>query len=399
MTTAEVPGVVEGEATVEPEDAGVSEGLDVAFLPWLGVERSITVGPVTFSPFELGSVSEPAAREYLSRYFRRYVEVDGKPLRAVVLARHTDVTGFRYHTELERLELMRATTALALSGITEAWVVRIAHHNEVPVPAADAFQLIFQRFTADSKFVAVTAGRSHHVWPLENVMFTRPWAASGLFGGTDRHLLEALGTLLLNPRELAPDFVERVWRSVEWFRLAHLDGADQTDEAKLVATATAFESLFGLADSGKQEAFAKNVEGLVRDRKMDRDVRVRRNRKTTINLSLAGCWAWDFYELRSRLVHGNAVPAYAFNPASGLPHLVVADLVLRECLLRELFQRGCFGADLRDTAEKLDRELTGIPEGDEPFDALEWAFDLHLKFGRIHKELDWSQPETPRHLP
>lgn len=388
--------MVEGEAIVESEGSNLADKFEVAFLPWLGVERSITVGPVTFSPFELGSVPEPAVREYLSRYFRRYVEVDGEPLQAVVLARHTDVTGFRYHTELERLELMRATTALALSGITEAWVVRIAHHNKVPVPAADAFQLIFQRFTADSKFVAVTAGRSHHVWPLENVMFTRPWAASGLFGGTDRHLLEALGTLLLNPRELAPDFVERVWRSVEWFRLAHLDGADQTDEAKLVATATAFESLFGLAISGKQETFAKRVESLVTDPEMSRDVRTKRNDKT-INLSFAGCWAWDFYELRSRLVHGDSVPSAAFNTAHGTPHLVVADLVLRECLLRELFQRGCFGADLRDFAEKLDRAFAGIPEDAEPFDALEWAFDLHLKFGDIHKELGWSKPETLQH--
>lgn len=391
MTRAEVPSIVQGEATVELEGSNRTEGFEVAFLPWLGVERSITVGPVTFSPFELGSVAEPAAREYLSRYFRRYVEVDGKPLRVIVLARRAGVTDFRYHTELERLDLRRAVAALALSGITEAWVVRIVHHNDVPVPTADAFQLIFQRFTAVSKFVAVTAGRSHHVWPLENVMFTRPWAASRLFGGTDRHLLEALGTLLLNPRELAPDFVERVWRSVEWFGLAHLDGADQTDEAKLVATATAFESLFGLPMSSKQEAFAKKVEGLVCDPEIDCDVRVKRNGKT-INLSFAGCWAWDLYELRSRLVHGDAVPAHALNTAHGTFHLVVADLVLRECFLRELFQRGCFGADLRDAAKKLDHARAGIPDGPEPFNALEWVVDDSLKFSRIHKELGWSKP-------
>lgn len=390
--------MVESEAMVEPEGSNLTGKFEVAFLPWLGMKQSITVGPVTFSPFELGSVQEPAARDYLKRYFRRYVEVDGMPLRDIVLARHAGVRDFRYHTELERLDLSRAAAALALSGITEAWVVRIAHHNEVPVPVADAFQLILQGFTTDSKFVAVTAGRSHHVWPLENVMFTRPWAASRLFGGTDRHLLEALGTLLLKPGTLAPDFFERVWRSVEWFRLAHLDGADQTDEAKLVATATAFESLFGLPMSGKQKAFAQTVEGLVRDCEMERDVRVRQNGKP-INLSFAGCWAWDLYDLRSRLVHGDAVPTATLNTAHGIPHLVVANLVLRECLLRELFQRRCFGADLRDTAERFDRTLAENSEGAEPFNALEWVFDLHLKFRDIHKELGWSKPDPPRHLP
>lgn len=392
--------MTEAETIVEPAGLNPEEGFEVGFLPWLGVERSMTVGPVTFSPFDLESVAEPPVREYLGRYFPRYVEVDGDLIRVIVLARHIGVTDFRYHSEPERLDLRRAAAALALSGITEAWVVRIVHRNEIPVPSADSFQLIFQRFTADSKFIGVTAGRSLHGWPLDKVMFTRPWAASPVFGRADRHLLEALGTLLLKPGGLAPDLVERVWRSLEWFRLAHLDGADQTDEAKLVAMVTAFESLFGLAISGKQEAFAKSVEGLVTDPEMGCGARVRRS-GSTIDLSLAGCWAWDLYELRSRLVHGDAVPAHAFNTAHGTPHLVVADLVLRECLLRELFQLGCFGADLRHAAEKLDRALAlaGIPEGPEPFDALEWAFDLHLQFGRIHNELGWSKPETPRHLP
>jgi hypothetical protein len=384
--------MTEAETIVEPAGSNPEEGFEVGFLPWLGVERSMTVGPVTFSPFDLESVAQPAVREYLGRYFPRYVEVDGDLIRVIVLARHIGVTDFRYHSEPERLDLRRAAAALALSGITEAWVVRIVHRNEIPVLSADSFQLIFQRFTADSKFIGVTAGRSLHGWPLDKVMFTRPWAASPGFGRVDRHLLEALGALLLRPGEFAADFVERVWRSLEWFRLAHLDGADQTDEAKLVAMVTAFESLFGLAISGKQEAFAKSVEGLVTDPEMGCGARVRRS-GSTIDLSLAGCWAWDLYELRSRLVHGDAVPAHAFNTAHGTPHLVVADLVLRECLLRELFQLGCFGADLRHAAEKLDRALAlaGIPEGPEPFDALDRVISERLKFQRIHRELGWSR--------
>lgn len=379
-----------GDAIVEPEGAGVTEGFEVAFLPWLGLQQTVTVGPVTFSPFEPGSVAEPSIRDYLSRYFPRYVEVDGEPVRVIVVARHTGVTGFRYHTQPERLDLMRAASALSFSGIAEALTVRIVHHNEVPVPSADAFQLLFQRFTAGSKFVEVVAGRTRYHWPVDEVMFTRPWAASPVFGDADQRSLDAFGTLLVRPGAFDPDFVERVWRSLEWFRLAHLDGADQTDEAKAVAAATAFESLFGLQENDKQVEFAKRVETLVCDPEMDRDVRVRPKGKK-LQLSLAGCWAWDFYELRSRLVHGDAVPAHALNSTSGTSHLVVADLVLRECLLRELFQCGCFGADLRNAATMLGRALAGIPEGPEPFDALEWVVDWHLKFQKIHGELGWSK--------
>jgi len=301
--------------------------------------------------------------------------------------------GATAHTAAERLNLVRAVGVLSFSTITHAWVVRIAHQNDVPVPSGDSFQLIFQRFRRGSNFVGVEAGRTMHGWPLEEVMFTRPWAASSVFGGPDRYLVEALGNLLLGPTGFTADFVERVWRSLEWFRLAHLDGADQTDEAKLVAVATSFESLFDLPMSGKQVEFAKRVEGLVRDPDMGRDTRIRRSGKT-LDLSLAGCWAWDFYELRSRLVHGDAIPSTAFNAASGTPHLVIADLVMRECILRELFQYGCFGSDIRQAAVKLNQHLAGIPQGPEPFDAVEFWLDWHLRFSRLHRALGWSTPQT-----
>jgi hypothetical protein len=377
----------------ESESSKRTEGFEVAFLPWLAWKRKIAVGPVISSPCELQNLGEPPVREYLSRYFPRYVEVDGSPIGILVLAEHAGVTGFRYHTDQERLALKRAADALAFSAITHAWMVRVAHDNDVPVPSSDSFQLMFQRFAAGSNFVGVTAGRAIHGWPLDEVMFTRPWAASAVFGRPDTHALEALGNLLVKPEGIAADFVERVWRSIEWFRLAHLDGADQTDEAKLVGIATAFESLFDLPEGGKQEEFAKRVESLVRDPDMGRDMRIRRSGKT-LDLSLAGCWAWDFYELRSRLVHGDAVPLTVFNAASGIPHLAVADLVMRECLLRELFHYGCFGSDIRQAAEELNQHFAGIPQGPEPFDAVEYCLDWHLEFSRVHRVLGWSTPQT-----
>ena len=377
----------------EIESSKRTEGFEVAFLPWLGWKHKIAVGPVISSPCEVQNLGELPVREYLSRYFPRYVEVDGSPIEILVLAEHAGITGFRYHTDQERLALKRAAAALAFSAITHAWMVRVAHDNDVPVPSSDSFQLMFQRFAAGSNFVGVTAGRTTHGWFLDQVMFTRPWAASAVCGRPDADALEALGNLLVKPEGIAADFVERVWRSIEWFRLAHLDGADQTDEAKLVGLATAFESLFDLPEGGKQGEFAKRVESLVRDPDMRSDTRIRRSGKT-INLSLAGCWAWDLYELRSRLVHGDAIPSTAFNAAAGIPHLVVADLVMRECILRQLFQYGCFGADIHQAAAKLNQILAGFPQGPKPFDAVEYWLDWHLEFSRVHRALGWSTPQT-----
>ena len=105
------------DTSAESESSKRTEGFEVAFLPWLGWKRKIAVGPVIFSPCELETLGEPAVREYLSRYFPRYVEVDGSPIEILVLPEHAGVTGFRYHTNPDRLALKRAAAGLAVSVI------------------------------------------------------------------------------------------------------------------------------------------------------------------------------------------------------------------------------------------------------------------------------------------
>ena len=145
---------------LEPEAVKPAEGFEVAFLPWLGWEQEIVVGPVSFSPFRLDSVAEPAVREYLGRYFSRYREVDGTPVGTIALATHRAKVGFRRHTPEETQALRRAVTALAIAFIVEAWRVDLCQEHLMGMPSADSFQLIFQRFAAGSNVVGVVAGRS-----------------------------------------------------------------------------------------------------------------------------------------------------------------------------------------------------------------------------------------------
>ncbi|MFQ5944248.1 MAG: hypothetical protein ACE5JF_11910 [Anaerolineales bacterium] len=376
---------------LEPAPAA---GFEIAFLPWLGMNREMTAGPVAFSPLQVQAVQDPEVREYLDRYLPRYREVDGGPVELVVVARHEGVTGFRYHTANEQIDLIRATSVLALAMIAKAQILRTLHNNQRPAPNADSFQLIFQRFTARSDYVGVTAGRWTHTWPLDQVNFTRPWTAVAVHGDEDSHLLEAMGNLLRGRCEVRPELANRIWRSVEWFRLAHLDGAEQPDATKLMTMATAFESLLDLPDFDKQAEFANRIQGLVYDNHIRRDVRRRRSGRE-LDLSLAGCWAWDFYGIRSRLIHGEEVPGADFRIATGAPHLLAADLVFRECLLRQLFELVCFGAEIHESAGIMERAVADFPEGPEPFDPLEWAINNHLQFDRIHEALGWSERPAP----
>ena len=94
-------------------------------------------------------------------------------------------------------------------------------------------------------------------------------------------------------------------------------------------------------------------------------------------------------------MHGDPVPAATLNDGSGLPHLVVADLVFRECLLRELFKTGCFGNDLRQAAEELAKILSESSSDSQPFDAAEWVLTDRLGFRRIHEKLGWCPAKAP----
>jgi hypothetical protein len=193
------------DAALNAEGPEPAAGFEIAFLPWLGINRETTVGTVTFSPLQVQAVQDPVVREYLDRYLPRYREVDGGSVELVVVARHEGVTGFRYHKANEQVDLIRATSVLALAMIAKAQILRTLHNNHLPAPSADSFQLIFQRFTARSDYVGVTAGRWTHTWPLDQVNFTRPWTAVAVHGDDDSHLLEAMGNLLRGRCEVRPE--------------------------------------------------------------------------------------------------------------------------------------------------------------------------------------------------
>ncbi len=65
------------DAALNAEGPEPAAGFEIAFLPWLGINRETTVGTVTFSPLQVQAVQDPVVREYLDRYLPRYREVDG----------------------------------------------------------------------------------------------------------------------------------------------------------------------------------------------------------------------------------------------------------------------------------------------------------------------------------
>lgn len=73
------------------------------------------------------------------------------------------------------------------------------------------------------------------------------------------------------------------------------------------------------------------------------------------DLSLPACWVWDFYNLRSRIVHGDQVQAQELVFGDWITHLIVADLMFLLCMQAVLFDLRFLGDDVRQNAAELRR--------------------------------------------
>jgi len=106
-------------------------------------------------------------------------------------------------------------------------------------------------------------------------------------------------------------------------------------------------------------------------------------------MSLAGCWAWDFYELRSRIVHGDSVPSSELIFKDWITHLIVSDLVFWECMKRELLKHKCIGDRVYSCAEKI----TKSSSKDEKEAVIESLTRWFLGFDDVHIALGWLPEE------
>lgn len=107
-------------------------------------------------------------------------------------------------------------------------------------------------------------------------------------------------------------------------------------------------------------------------------------------MSLAGCWAWDFYDLRSRIVHGDSVPPSDLIYKDWLTHLIVSELVFWECMKRELLKHKCIGDNVYSAADKL----TESSPDDEKEAVIESLTRWFLGFKNVHIALGWLPEPT-----
>ena len=378
--------------TAAGSGGGAKQHLMVSILPWAGLKSTVHVGPVEIWPATdeqlEARVPDVATREHLHAYFGCYVTERGAALECVNVCT-LGQNDFRELTPEEHTVVRRAVDALlfAVIGNVARWSVARDDSSNGP-PTAERFQLVHQNFRPGHTSLAVQSGPNlHGGLDLSTARFTRPMSVGGWDTRCNDTVLSALGRLLTEQQH--ETLRDRVFRALEWFRLAHI-GADEVSElSRVVMMATAFEVLVQAPRHGKTVAIAQAIDARVATQSHARHPTT--IGRQTIDLSPVGQWGANFYDLRSRVVHGDSVPAadLVLKPGDWITQLIAADLLLWEFVIR-----GLHGGGLVDTPAKKLAALARAAFPNADLSELERTHaDAFLRsmfgFSAIHERFGW----------
>jgi hypothetical protein len=148
-------------------------------------------------------------------------------------------------------------------------------------------------------------------------------------GVGDKKLLGDLAKLCSNKSSEA----ERIFRSLYWVRSAFANADDHPYEARIVSMATAFEILLDIPEREKGRYFSELLNTLLPPNKLPRSEKMlgMGRKKKAVDDNDVGWWCRDFYDLRSRIVHGDEIPQADYF-ANGIEKLRIALYLFVECI-------------------------------------------------------------------
>lgn len=367
---------------------------EVHFLPWAGIDRQIAIGPVTITPWTtLRTSLPPKPVKFLDNYFSRYRTNDNKPVDDISVASITP-NALDDITNDQRTTIRQAVDALTFASTIPNLRTTIISGNHFGIPNSERFQLITQLLGDYKNFIAVRAGGVLHGWGVNQIHFCQPWEVGTNSYTTDDELLGALGMLLGGKHKRLG---QRMFRTLEWFRLSHTAGSETSDLSRLVMKATGFEVLLEPTDPfSKKGPMRERLHTLTDSKKLkERAVRIGKDKKSGkvkfMTVNAVAAWFHGFYDLRNSIVHGDQIAHERFIYHAGtrnLPQLAIADLVLWEAISWELFAKKLIGGKSRKFANWLSKRAEKT-KADEPF--MRHVFAGNHRIDDYHGALRWNR--------
>jgi len=364
----------------------MSDNLQISFLPWVEFKESVSIGPITFWPYYIEAnkrVSDQEIKKHLDKYFKSYVDHKGKPVNKITVCSHGEAD-FRCLNSHENQDIRYAVDALIFATIAPIIKMAVCANNRSwAPPSSNVFELITQYFEPGSDDITVKVGSlTSGGWKIGEIAFPKPWTTIGVFASADKELIKGFDNCFSS--RFSVDVRERLFRSLYWFWMAHIEGSHVSELSKIVMMTTAFEILLQFPRWNKSNYFMDYIERhIASDEFLKEERDTHKGEKCTH--SLAGWWASDFYKLRNQIVHGDYIPPDNMIYNDWVTHLIVADLVFWECVKRKLFKYKCLDNNISSFAKEFEKMFPGEPQGTSIEILARWL----LGFNDVHRALGW----------
>lgn len=315
----------------------------VSLLPWLKLEE-INIGDAIFWKYDPTSIKDEVIKNYLDTYIKCYLDKQLKSIKAITIASYKNKNYFEPLSDAEYQHLNFAHNILCFLCISEQSRIALSNNNYSMGPSsADIFEMVSQNFIPGTEDIAVNSGSmTSGGWTLKDIHFQEPWSTGGFFKNIDSHVHEAINKLLASGGN--EDLKNRLLRSTEWFRLAHLENGAISIFFRIVMMATAFEIIFDVPNVPDKKGFLadKIDQTLAQHGHIQITRAYGRNNSESKTRSAAAWWGWDFYKLRNSVVHGDNLPLSSLIYSDWITHAIVADMLFYTYIIFLLQKAGCF---------------------------------------------------------
>lgn len=310
----------------------------LSLLPWIAL-KNLQIGNVLFWEYDSNLVNDTDTKDYLNKYVQCYVDKHLQPIKKVTIVSFNDKNYFEPLSDEQYQNLNSARNILCFLCIAEQSRIALSSNNfSIGPPSADIFDMVSQNFIPGTEEIAVRSGSATSAgWTLDEIHFQEPWSTGGFFKNLNSDALTALNKLLNSEGD--GNLKNRLLRSLEWFRLAHIENGSVSPFFKIVMMASAFEIIFEIPNTPDKALYlAEVIEKKLTDSNFKQETRLYGRKKENKSLSLAAWWGWEFYKLRNDVVHGDNIPFTELMFDDWITQAIVADIIFYSYVIELLFE-------------------------------------------------------------
>ena len=306
-------------------------------------------------------VPELAVREYLESYFGLFRLPNDDPEQRISIISRVGQPTIPATEELAPQEIAHFTSAVMACHLFN---LPLRREEAQAACSSDNFVAFYKEFDPRNvSHVSFTYGsyvRMKVFGSWDHIQFTTPqYMPDPAVCHCEEDLLLHLSALCVGQGEQ----LERIFRSLEWLRLAFANYDWFEYQARIVTMTTAFETLLDFAEREKGRYFADTVNTLIPPNRLPTTTRIFGT--TPVADNDVGWWCRDFYGLRSRIVHGETIRPQEYHHPNGVEHLRIALSIFEECIWGLLVQMGRIRENDRRRRFRFRptwREQLGLPD-------------------------------------